>query len=183
MRKRTETPMAHEMREELITRVKTNRGYLTADGRERPDPTPMAPPVGYRPPDPLHLKLRQMIISEKLAREAAEQGMETFEEADDFDVGDDYDPSSPYEEQFDPAGFEPGAATRFVQEVQSRNAPRGSAEEQDLPDPIDQAPPRQQPTGAGAEGGGTQGVHPGTPPESPPPKRPPGRSFFSRISE
>lgn len=188
------TPETKQMHEEKITRVKTNRGYLTADGREIPNGTPMAPPIGYRPPDPLHLKIRQMIISEKLAREAAEAGMETFEEADDFDTGeDDLDPTSPYEEQFDPAGYDPGAARRFVEEQaraarqaqeahQARNAPRGSAEQQDLPDQIDQAPLQQQPTGGRSGGGGAAGGSPGTPPAEPPPQRPKGRSFF-RLSE
>lgn len=43
-----------------------------------------------------------MVRSERLAQEAAQAGYESFEEADDFEVGDDYDPSSPYETDFDP---------------------------------------------------------------------------------
>lgn len=73
-------------------------------GREIPDPTPMAPPVGFKPAPSLADQIREMVRSERLAREVAEAGYETFEEADDFDVGDDFDPSTPYEESFDKEG-------------------------------------------------------------------------------
>lgn len=43
-----------------------------------------------------------MVVSEKLRMEALAAGQETFEEADDFDVDDDFDPTSPYEVNFDP---------------------------------------------------------------------------------
>lgn len=77
---------------------------LAPDGSEVPDPTPMAPPVGYKPAPSLADQIREMVRSERLAREAQEAGFETFEEADDFDVGDDYEPNTPYEETFDPQG-------------------------------------------------------------------------------
>lgn len=75
---------------------------LNDRGRELLDSTPMAPPVGYKPQPSMVEIIRAQIVSEKLAREAEELGLETFEEADDFDVEDDYDPSTPYEEMFDP---------------------------------------------------------------------------------
>lgn len=161
-----ETPIRPEHQ---AKRVKTNGGYLTKDGAERPNPTPMAPPIGWKPSDPLHKRIREMIISERLRQEAAAAGMETLDEADDFDVGDDYDPASPYEEHFDPIGYEPGAARAAVEEhqaaVQARNAPRGSAEPVNSllatpAAPPPPAPPSQQPTGAGAEGGGDAGGSP-----------------------
>jgi len=46
-------------------------------------------------------QIREMVRSEKLKQEVAAQGYETFEEADDFEVGDDFDPKSPYEENFE----------------------------------------------------------------------------------
>lgn len=70
---------------------------------ETPDPTPMALPVNYSHPPTLRDQIRQMVRSERLAQAARDCGAETFEEADDFDVGDDLDPKSPYEEVFDPA--------------------------------------------------------------------------------
>lgn len=71
-------------------------------GREILNPIPMAPPVGYNRTPSLSEQIRSMVRSECLALEAEAAGLETFEEADDFDVGDDFDPSSPYEEVFDP---------------------------------------------------------------------------------
>lgn len=75
--------------------------YLDDNGHEVLDPTPMAPPIGYKPQPSMVDIIRAQIRSEALAREAEEQGFETFEEADDFDV-EDFDPTSPYEEIFDP---------------------------------------------------------------------------------
>lgn len=71
-------------------------------GREIPDPTPIAPPVGYRKQPSLHEQVREALLAEKLRMAYEEGKMETFEEADDFDVGDDFDPTSPYEADFDP---------------------------------------------------------------------------------
>lgn len=76
---------------------------LDAQGREIPDPRPLAPPLGYIEQPPLHELIRQMIRSEQLRAEAEQAGAGSFEEEDDFDVeDDDYDPSSPWEENFDP---------------------------------------------------------------------------------
>lgn len=75
---------------------------LTPDGREIPDPRPIAPPVGYKKQPSMFEHMRSLIRSEQLAREAAAAGFDTFEESDDFDVGDDYDPTSPYENEFEP---------------------------------------------------------------------------------
>lgn len=78
-----------------------------ADGQFYPDPTPIAPPVGYVAEPSMFDRVKAMVQRE-LSERAAEQGMETFEESDDFDVGD-YaeEPFSPYEmimEQFVPDG-------------------------------------------------------------------------------
>lgn len=63
---------------------------------ELPDPTPMAPPLGYKRSPSLAENMRAMIRGE-MSRLAAERGFESFEEADDFQIGDDYEPSSPHE--------------------------------------------------------------------------------------
>ena len=75
---------------------------LTPDGLEIPDPTPIAPPIGYVKQPSLVAQIRAMVRSEKLRLEAEAMGAETFEDADDFDVGDDFDPTSPYEADFEP---------------------------------------------------------------------------------
>lgn len=76
---------------------------LDDNGHERLDPTPMAPPLGWKPEPSMVEIIRAQIAGERLRQEAEAAGMESFEEADDFDVDDDFDPSSPYEEIFDPA--------------------------------------------------------------------------------
>lgn len=82
---------------------KLDEKNLTSDGGALiPDPTPVAPPVGYVRQPSMTERIREMIRNERLQAELAAAGAETFDEADDFDVGDDYDPKSPYEEIFDP---------------------------------------------------------------------------------
>lgn len=81
-------------------------GFLNVRGHEVPDPTVMEPPLGYiKQPDMMEL-MRRMIRG-TLSQAADELHVETFEEADDFEVDDDpIDYSSPYELYFDPS---PGA--------------------------------------------------------------------------
>lgn len=90
--------------------AETGEMIVNEKGQEVPDPTPMAPPVGYVKQQSLAEQIREMVRSEKLRLEVEAQGLETFEEADDFDIGDDYDPSSPYENEFDPPISELAAA-------------------------------------------------------------------------
>lgn len=80
------------------------------NGWEVPDPTPMEPPLGYVRTEPLAVQIRNQVILAKKLAEAEAAGDDTFEEADDFDVGDDYDPESPYETDFDPMSPEDKAA-------------------------------------------------------------------------
>lgn len=88
------------------TRVDQETGEVLHDpaGREIPDSTPMQPPVGYNRQPSLAEQIRAMVVSEKLRAEAAAAGLESFEEADDFEVGDDFEhlPASAYEANFDP---------------------------------------------------------------------------------
>jgi len=57
-------------------------------GWEVPDPTPLARAVRFQKPPTLE-EIVQRTIRGALSRHAAEQGHETFEEANDFDVDDD----------------------------------------------------------------------------------------------
>lgn len=71
-------------------------------GEEILDQTPVALPVGYKKQIPLNERIRSM-VREEASRWAQENGNETFEEADDFNIADDpVDPSTPWEEDFDP---------------------------------------------------------------------------------
>lgn len=82
-------------------RVKGAHLKFDDEGREIMDPLPIAPPIGYKKAPSISEQIRTMIRSERLRQEAENEGYESFEEADDFDVGD-YDPKSPYEEEFEP---------------------------------------------------------------------------------
>lgn len=66
-------------------------------GRELPDPTPVEKPTGLKLPLSLHDEIRRFVRFE-LSHQAAVQGVESFEEADDFDVEEE-EPElvSPYE--------------------------------------------------------------------------------------
>ncbi len=74
---------------------------LDKNGHEIPDQTPLSLPLNFKRPETLAEQV-QRLVRTHVSREAAAAGAETFEEAEDFDVDDDIDPSSPYEEHFDP---------------------------------------------------------------------------------
>lgn len=73
---------------------------LDERGREILDPTPVSLPIGYQKPPTLQETIRQLMRAEDFRRALDRADRETFEEAEDFDVGDDADFSSPWEEQF-----------------------------------------------------------------------------------
>ncbi|QXP07906.1 MAG: hypothetical protein [Arizlama microvirus] len=74
---------------------------LTDTGAEINNDPPVAVPANYKRPLTLAEQVRLMCRTQ-LSQMAANEGHETWEEADDFDVGDDFDPSSPHELIFDP---------------------------------------------------------------------------------
>lgn len=88
--------------EEFIEKM--NAKGLTPEGYEKGDPTPVAPPVGYKRQPSMVETIRNMVRSEHLRFAAESAGQETFEEADDFDVDDDPIPPSAYDMEAD---FEP----------------------------------------------------------------------------
>lgn len=68
-------------------------------GYEYPDPTPVEIPVELRKPETMDEKMRR-IVREQISFRAAENGQETYEEANDFDVDDGFEDDalfSPYE--------------------------------------------------------------------------------------
>jgi len=77
--------------------------HYDAHGRELPDDTPLALPVGFTPPETLAEQI-QRLVRTNVSVAASAAGEETFEEADDFDIPDDDDaePNSVYEQEFDP---------------------------------------------------------------------------------
>lgn len=74
------------------------------DGKEYPDPVPMAPPVGYDHPPDLVTMIRSMVRAEEFRRAVDAEGFETFDEADDFETEDDmefFDKLTDYEKVFE----------------------------------------------------------------------------------
>lgn len=66
-------------------------------GREYVDPTPVEWPLGVRVPESLEQKIARMVRT-SVSQAAMRDGKESFEEADDFDVGDPEElPSSMHE--------------------------------------------------------------------------------------
>lgn len=62
---------------------------IDRQGREHPDPVPLSAPIGISPPPDLMDTIRKMVHSELAQHILDEGGVETFEEAGDFDVDDD----------------------------------------------------------------------------------------------
>lgn len=67
------------------------------EGREIPDDTPVEMPLGFKHPPTIQEMIQQAIRVE-MSRQAAEQGMESFEESDDFEVGEEFEDNlTPFE--------------------------------------------------------------------------------------
>nr|QJB19852.1 MAG: hypothetical protein [Microvirus sp.] len=110
---------------------KSNLGRLDERGREVVDGRPMEPPVGYNPQPSLMEKIRKMVHDAQIQRDLEKAGAETFDEANDFDIGDDYDPTSPWEQYYEPTPFEEFIAAKEA-------APKAE-------------PPREPPSGGAAQ--------------------------------
>lgn len=67
-------------------------------GEELPDPTPLELPVGFTRPPTLDELVARLVIDPHTQAELKASGIETEEEANDFDIPDDLlDPTSPYQ--------------------------------------------------------------------------------------
>lgn len=125
-------------------------------GREVPDPTPMAPPLGYNPSPSLMDQVAAMVRAEHMRLNGYADDVDSFEEAQDLgedeeDV-DEFDTGRNYEEAFEPLA--PGELTRrrqaeYVAQRQSETAPdpRRQVEPEKAPEPVER--PTQDPGPAG----------------------------------
>lgn len=119
---------------------KLARKGLDKDGRLIPDSVPLAPPIGYKKQPSMVEIVREMVKSERLAEEARRAGHETFEESEDFDVGDDPELlRSPFENEFDPPLDEILAAGREALASREANQAKGDDAAQGEPG---SAPPK-----------------------------------------
>lgn len=73
------------------------------DGGEVLDPTPMQPPLGYKKTPTLSEQIAMQVRRMKLELLNDDSVHETEEEADDFEVGDDFEPLSPHENDMMPS--------------------------------------------------------------------------------
>lgn len=74
---------------------------LDEHGNEVPDPIPVAVPIGNRAPESIDARIAR-ILNHSLKADLEKRGLETFEEADDFDIEDDpIDPTTPWEKNYD----------------------------------------------------------------------------------
>lgn len=78
------------------TKVQGRCNRLNEKGYEICDPNPASVSVGFKRPPTLQEQIQRLVVNELSNREA-ESGHESFDDADDFEVGDDYDPRSKYE--------------------------------------------------------------------------------------
>lgn len=75
-----------------------------SEGREVPDPTPMELPIGYVEPPSIVQLIRKMIRDHEIEKGLGDGEFESFDEADDFDVGDENaeELRSGFENDFEP---------------------------------------------------------------------------------
>lgn len=74
-----------------------------ANGEELLDPVPMQPPLGYKKTPTLSEQIAQQVRRMKLELLQDDSVSETEEEADDFEIGDDFEPISPHENDHIPS--------------------------------------------------------------------------------
>lgn len=86
-----------QITKELHDKLLNLRRAIIQDGVELHNPTPVAIPAGHQAPESLEQRIQRVLRTE-LSRQAGDQGHETFDEANDFDVPEeDTDPISQYE--------------------------------------------------------------------------------------
>lgn len=111
-----------------------------------PDPTPMAPPIGYKKQPSMVELVREMVRSERLRQEVEAAGQETFEEAEDFDIGDDPpDLKSGWENDFDPPLEELMSAGREALKEKARKEAEKPAQKSAAEGAGEAEPPKRQP--------------------------------------
>ncbi|UDN67847.1 hypothetical protein [robinz microvirus RP_145] len=125
----------------------TRHTTLDKEGREILSPLPLEPPLGYKKSESMAEMVRRMIQSEHLRIAAEQAGAETFEESEDFDIGDDFEPHSPWENDFDPPISElTQAGIEIQREKAAKAAAASAAQNSDTPPPVSAKAP------GGAEG-------------------------------
>lgn len=116
------------------------------NGHEVLNPTPMAPPVGYKP----SLSLAEQIRMQVRTLQAMDMEPETEEEADDFDIDDDPAPLSRWENDMIPSIKETRKRARELEaEARLYANPTPPAVLATPPQAQDPPPPAPPPEGGG----------------------------------
>jgi len=122
-----------------------------ANGFEIGNPTPMQPPLGYKKSVSLAEQIGQQVRLAKLEMLENRHLDETEEEADDFAIGDDYEPLSPHENDHVPSVVElkkkAKALNERIKEANRREAIDRHREALGLPK-MDHDKPPQEPAPA-----------------------------------
>lgn len=89
-------------------------------GKEYPNPVPLELPLGQQPYEDIWVTMKRMVLDHARQQLAMEQDddLETEDEANDFEVGDDFDPASPWEESFEPT--DPWPMSTAARELEQR---------------------------------------------------------------
>lgn len=104
------------------------RGLHPETGRPIYDPTPMAPPIGYKKQPSIFDQVRQAIRQERLAE--LEQLEETLDQVDDYEITDDPpDPASRWENDWEPTVAE---LRQMIEDKKESLAARTAAEQEKL---------------------------------------------------
>lgn len=84
---------------ELFDKMKELRtAYIGDDGREVNNPRPMTIPAGFNRPPTLQEQI-QRCMKVELSKQAMQQGYESWEEANDFDIEEDFE-NDPIDSQY-----------------------------------------------------------------------------------
>lgn len=109
--------------------------FLNEGGAEIPDPRPLSPPVGYNRQPSMFEIVRAQVRQAELDRDR--DLPESFEEAEDFDIYDDpIDPSTQWENEFDPPWSEVRLAIEADRKKRAETPPESS---KSPPDPKPEA--------------------------------------------
>lgn len=108
------------------------------NGMEKPDPTPMEMPAGFKRPPTLHEMIQQALRGQRIMEAQRARGEETLEESMDYEVDEEPDPISHHQvralqEEFLQEG-------RMEAEKQARIAARKAKEKPKAEDPPKETP-------------------------------------------
>lgn len=112
------------------------RSGYNKKGEEIPDPTPRELKIDLEAEMPLELKVMRALQSDEWKRRMEQQGRESFEEANDFDIEEEESEFKSYheEEDGDVMAFEEGIKRGFIEEIPEEVKERVKKQEKAIKD-------------------------------------------------